>query len=48
MAKYIIENFDRFLSEKDLKEDILNENPVPRNTDPVKILDNGKSSEKVM
>ena len=39
MAKYVTKNFYRFLSEKDLKENILKENPVPRNTDPVKILD---------
>ena len=29
MAKYVNKNFDRFLSEKDLKENILKENPVP-------------------
>ena len=29
MAKYINENFDCFLSQKDLKENILKENPVP-------------------
>ena len=39
MAKYVNENFDRFLPEKDLKENILKENPVPRSIDPVKILD---------
>ena len=39
MVKYVKENFDRFLSEKDLKENILKENPVPRNINPVKILD---------
>ena len=39
MAKYVKKNFDCFLSEKDLKENTLKENPVPRNTDPVKILD---------
>ena len=39
MDKYVNENFDRFLSEKDLKENILKENPLPRNTNPVKILD---------
>ena len=31
MTKYVNENFDRFLSEKDLKKNILKENPVPRN-----------------
>ena len=35
MAKHVNENFDRFLSEKDLKENILKENPVPKNTDLV-------------
>ena len=39
MDKYVNENFDRFLSEKDLKENILKENPLPRNINPVKILD---------
>ena len=39
MTKCVNKNFDRFLSEKDLKENILKENPVPRNIDPVKILD---------
>ena len=39
MAKYVNENFDRFLSEKDLKENMLKENPAPRNIDPVKVLD---------
>ena len=39
MAKYVNENFDCCLSEKDLKENILKENPVPRNTNPVKIFD---------
>ena len=39
MAKYVNENFDRFLSEKDLKENILKENPVPTNINPVKTLD---------
>ena len=39
MGKYVNGNFDRFLSEKDLKENILKENPVPRNIDPNKILD---------
>ena len=39
MAKYINENFDRFLSDKDLKENTLKENPVPKSIDPVKILD---------
>ena len=39
MAEYVNENFDRFLSEKDLKENILKENPVPRNINPVIILD---------
>ena len=39
MAKYVNENFDRFLSDKDLKENILKEKPVPENIDPVKILD---------
>ena len=39
MAEYVNENFDRFLSEKDLKENIFKENPVPRNINPVKILD---------
>ena len=39
MAKYVTKNFYCFLSEKNLKENILKENPVPRNTDPVKILD---------
>ena len=37
MAKYINKNFFRFLSEKNLKENILKKNPVPRNIDPVKI-----------
>ena len=39
MAKYVNENFDCFLSEKDLKENILKENPVPRNINPVKSLE---------
>ena len=39
MAKYVNENFDRFLSDKDLEENILKEKPVPENIDPVKILD---------
>ena len=39
MVKYVKENFDRFLSEKDLKENILKENPVPRNISPFKIID---------
>ena len=39
MAKYVNENFGRFLSEKDLKENTLKENAVPRNIDPVTILD---------
>ena len=39
MAEYVNKNFDRFLSEKDLKENILKENPEPRNSNPVKILD---------
>ena len=39
MAECVNENFDRFLSEKDLKENILKENPVPRNINPVKLLD---------
>ena len=39
MAKYVNKNFNRFLSDKDLKENILKENPVPKNIDPVKILD---------
>ena len=39
MAKYVNNNFDPFLSDKDLKENILKENPVPRNIDPAKILD---------
>ena len=39
MAEYVNENFDRFLSEKDPKENIFKENPVPRNLNPVKILD---------
>ena len=38
-AKYVNENFGRFLSEKDLKENTLKENAVPRNIDPVTILD---------
>ena len=46
MAKYVNKNFDRFLSEKDLKENILKETPVPRNIDPVKTLDH--SLTKVM
>ena len=37
MAKYVNENFDCFLSEKDMRENILKENPVPKNIDPVKI-----------
>ena len=39
MAEYVNENFDRFLSEKDLEENILKENPVPSIINPVKILD---------
>ena len=39
MAKYVFRNFDRFLLEKDLKENFLKENPVPRNINTVKILD---------
>ena len=46
MTKCVNKNFDRFLSEKDLKENILKENPVPRNINPVKILDH--SLVKVM
>ena len=38
MAKYVNGNLDCLLSEKDLKENILKENPVPRNIDPAKIL----------
>ena len=37
MTEYV--NKNRFLSEKDLKENILKENPAPRNINPVKILD---------
>lgn len=40
MAQYINENFDRFSSGRDLKENNLKENPVPKNTDSWKILDN--------
>ena len=36
MAKYVNENFDRFSSDSDLKEYIFKENPVTKNTDPVK------------
>ena len=39
VAKYVNENFDRFLSRTNLNENILKENSVPRNIDPVKILD---------
>ena len=39
MIKYASEKFDHFLSDKDLREHILKENPVPKNIDPVKILD---------
>ena len=39
MAKYVNEFFDRFLSRTNLKENILKENPVPRNINPVKTLD---------
>ena len=35
MAKYVNENFDCFLSEKDIRENILKENPVTKNIDPV-------------
>ena len=46
MAKYVNGNLDRFLFEKDLKENILKESPVPRNIDPVKIL--GHSLAKIV
>ena len=36
------ESFHCLLSDKDLKEKILKENPVPKNNDPVKILDHTK------
>ena len=36
MAKYVNEKYDRLLSDK---KNILRENPVPKNIDPVKILD---------
>lgn len=36
------ESFHCLLSDKDLKEKILKENPVPKNSDPVKILDHTK------
>ena len=39
VAKYVNENFDRFLSRTNLNENILKENSVPRNIDSVKILD---------
>ena len=39
MVKYTREKFDHFLTDKDLREHILKENPVPKNIDPVKILD---------
>ena len=39
MAKYVNKNLGHFLSEKDLKKNILKENPVPRNIDPVNTLD---------
>ena len=39
MAKYVNEYFDCFLSRTNLKENILKEYLVPRNIDPVKILD---------
>ena len=39
MVKYINKKFDRFLSDKKLNENILKEHPVPKDTDPVKILD---------
>ena len=39
MTEYVNENFDHFLSEKYLKENILKGNPVPRNINSVKNLD---------
>ena len=45
MDKYVSETFDSFLSEKDLKKNILKENPVPRNIDQAKILDHSLAKE---
>lgn len=39
MAAYVNKNFDLFIAEKDIKENILKDHPVPRNIDPVKTLD---------
>ena len=39
MVKYINKKFDCYLSDKKLNENILKENPLSKNTDPVKILD---------
>ena len=47
MAKYVNKNFDRFLSWKDLKENILKENPVTRNINPAKVLDHSQKWWKV-
>ena len=45
MDKYVNETFDSFLSEKNLKENILKENPLPRNIDQAKILDHSLAKE---
>ena len=39
MGKYVNESFYPFLLEKDLRESVLKETPVPRNIDPLKISD---------
>ena len=44
MAKYVNENFDHFLSDKDHKKNIHKKNPVPKNNDPIKILVTCKNS----
>lgn len=39
MAYYANENFDKFIPEKDIKDQILKEKPVSANTDPVRTID---------
>ena len=39
MGKYVNESFYPFLLEKDLRESVLKETPVPRNIDSLKISD---------
>ena len=39
LAYYANENFDKFIPEKDIKDQILKEKPVSANTDPVRTID---------